>query len=357
MNTVKPQNKVRSWAILTVSRDGVMLALTVKEMLEDVKPEIFTLEKYAVSGKTRIIPGKLSDFWKTAMDRYDVLLCIMASGIVVRGIAPYLGHKSTDPAVLVMDSRGNYVISLLSGHLGGANAAAVMLAKRLGAKPVITTGTDVAGSMAVDVLAQKLGCALVDFNQAKAVTAAILDHEPVTVINEAGLCFDGIVLPANLSLDDKDSGAAATVVITDRAGLKPADKPQVQLIPKTVIVGIGCKKNTAAEEIMKRLAALLKKNNLHLQSVGTLATIGLKAEEPGIREVCGKLHADCQVVPDDFVKMVQSHFEGSDFVEKTTGLRAVSEPCGYVASAFGVCVAPVVKGGGITLSLWKKERE
>ena len=90
------------------------------------------------------------------------------------------------------------MISLLSGHLGGANVAAVMLAKRLSATPVITTGTDVKGSMAVDVLAEKLGCELVNFSGAKDVTAAILDDAPVAIVDEAGLDFAGIALPGNL---------------------------------------------------------------------------------------------------------------------------------------------------------------
>lgn len=352
MSSEKHQNK--KWAFAAVSRDGVRTALRAARF-SGKNPDVWTLEKYASPG-TKIIPGKLTDFWETLMADYDVIVCVMAAGIAVRGIAPHIRHKSVDPAVLVMDSGGQYVISLLSGHLGGANEAAVDLAKRIDAKPVITTGTDVKGSMAVDVLAEKLGCVLRDFSGAKDVTAAILDDSPVGIINEADLSFDGIVLPWNVTLTEDASKFKAVIVISDKAAVKNYGIPQVQLIPKTIVAGIGCKKGTPAETIEKALDAICAGADVNPWAVARFATIGLKAGEKGIHDVCDRLGAEMTIVEDNFVKMVQSHFDGSDFVEKTTGLRAVSEPCGYVASGFGDCIAPVQKGNGVTLSLWKEKK-
>jgi len=371
MNTEKPASKgtVASegaagegrsrWLILTVSRDGVRLAKRIAACLDDRQATVYTLAKYA-DDHTKVIPGRLTDFWGEAMARCDVLVCVMATGIVVRGVAPHLVHKSVDPAVLVLDSAGQYVISLLSGHLGGANDAAALLARRLGATPVITTGTDVKGTLAVDVLAEKLDCTIADFTGAKDVTAAILDDQPVAIVNEAGLDFSGIVLPANLRLGAEsamETEAETAILISDRADPQPPAATWVQIVPKTVTAGIGCKKDTPGAAIEAALKDLLMENGCHPLSVAALATIGLKEKEPGIRQACQTYGAELTVVPDEFVKMVQSHFGGSDFVEKTTGLRAVSEPCGYVASGFGRCIAPVRKGGGITLSLWKRGKE
>jgi len=342
---------------VAVSRQGVRKALEIKEHIPEKAPDIFTMEKYAAPG-TQLIRGKIGEFFGTLMADYDTILCIMATGIVVRSIAPHLGHKSKDPGILVMDPDGKYVISLLSGHLGHANENAVYLAKRMNAQPVITTGTDVKGSMAVDVLAEKLGCTIADFTAAKDVTALILDDEPIALVGGEHCDTTGLVLPQNLVFSEKQEALSGDysgcVVISADDPLKwPSEKPVVQIVPKKIVIGIGCRRNTEAERIEEAVRQALAALALHPLSVKTFATIGLKADEKGIHAACKIFDAELKVVPDDFVKMVQSRFEGSDFVFKTTGLYAVSEPCGYVASGFGECLLEKQKCGGITLSIWR----
>lgn len=349
--------RTERWAIVAVSRQGVEKALEVSERIPEKAPDIFTMEKYAVSG-TQLIHGKIGDFFGTLMADYDTVLCIMATGIVVRSIAPHLGHKSKDPGILVMDPEGRYVISLLSGHLGHANENAIYLAKRMDAQPVITTGTDVKGSMAVDVLAEKLGCTIADFTAAKDVTALILDDEPVAVVNEEHCDTTGLVFPPNLVFAEKQealSGSYSGYVVTSLSDpfIWPVQKPVVQIVPEKIVIGIGCRRDTEAARIEEAVRQALASLGLHPLSVKAFATIGLKADEKGIHAVCKAFDAELKVVPDDFVKMVQSRFEGSDFVFKTTGLYAVSEPCGYVASGFGECLLEKQKCGGITLSVWQ----
>lgn len=342
---------------MAVSRQGVQKAFEVKEHIPEKAPDIFTLEKYAAPG-IQLIRGKIGEFFGALMADYDTILCIMATGIVVRSIAPHLGHKSKDPGILVMDPDGKYVISLLSGHLGHANENAVYLAKRMDAQPVITTGTDVKGSIAVDVLAEKLGCTIADFTAAKDVTALILDDEPVAVINAENCDTTGLVLPPNLVFSEKQEAlsgdySGCVVVSVDDPFIWPPGKPVVQIVPKKIVIGIGCRRNTEAARIEEAVRQVLAALALHPLSVKAFATIGLKADEKGIHAACKTFDAELKVVPDNFVKMVQSRFEGSDFVFKTTGLYAVSEPCGYVASGFGECLLEKQKCGGITLSVWK----
>ncbi len=342
---------------MAVSRQGVRKALEIKEHIPEKAPDIFTMEKYAAPG-TQLIRGKIGEFFGTLMADYDTILCIMATGIVVRSIAPHLGHKSKDPGILVMDPDGKYVISLLSGHLGHANENTVYLAKRMNAQPVITTGTDVKGSMAVDVLAEKLGCTIADFTAAKDVTALILDDEPIALVGGEHCDTTGLVLPQNLVFSEKQEALSGDysgcVVISADDPLKwPSGKPAVQIVPKKIVIGIGCRRNTEAERIEEAVRQALAVLALHPLSVKAFATIGLKADEKGIHVACKTFDAELKVVPDDFVKMVQNRFEGSDFVFKTTGLYAVSEPCGYVASGFGECLLEKQKCGGITLSIWR----
>lgn len=343
------------WAIVAVSRQGTQLALKVKEHIENKNPDIYTMEKYRTE-KTFPIDDKISPFFGRLMKDYDTILCIMATGIVVRSIAPYIGHKSEDPGILVMDQAGRYVISLLSGHLGHANANAVYVAKRMHAEPVITTGTDVKGSMAVDVLAEKLNCTIADFTAAKEVTALILDNAPVTIDDRENSDFTGILLPENLGVDKE--AAQGCVLISKEAFPDHATAlPTVQIVPKVYVIGIGCRKNMDGQKIIQAVEKLLSETGIHRQAVRTFSTIGLKAEEPGIAEACASFKAGIKIIPDDFVKMVQHQFQGSDFVEKTTGMRAVSEPCGFIASGFGKCIREKQKAEGITLSLWEAKKE
>nr|MCR4807280.1 hypothetical protein [Lachnospiraceae bacterium] len=144
----------------------------------------------------------------------DALIFICAAGIAVRMIAPYIEHKSKDPAVLVIDEGSNFCIPILSGHLGGANELARNLAGELDMIPVITTASDLAGLTAVDMFAGKYGLSISDFNKAKELTVALLEGEKIGVINEVPdtVCINEADLPAGYFMGDPetDDGPEAT---------------------------------------------------------------------------------------------------------------------------------------------------
>ncbi|WP_303869437.1 cobalt-precorrin 5A hydrolase [Acetobacterium wieringae] len=349
--------KTEKWAIVTLSKDGMVLANRLAKHLDDRECQIYTKEKYA-NETTNIIPTDIATFMGSIIGEYQIICCIMATGIVVRAIAPHLAHKSSDPGILVMDTNGEFVISLLSGHLGGANDAARLVAKRLAAQAVITTGTDVKGTMAVDVLAQKINCTIDNFTDAKDVTALILNGDPIALINQENCDLDAVVLPRNietvadLSATAQYAGAIITTLNREKSDLPI---PSVKLVPKKLVLGVGCRRDTPGERIIQAIIETLAALNLSEKGIKSLATIGLKADEPGIIEACTFFTAKKVIIPNEMVQMVQSRFEASDFVFKTTGLYAVSEPCGFVASGFGKCLLEKQKLGGITLSVWQDE--
>lgn len=360
MNTVKGLNKTvktEKWAIVTLSQDGMVLANRLAEHLDDRECHIYTKEKYA-NETTKIITTDIATFMGSIIGAYQIICCIMATGIVVRAIAPHLEHKSSDPGILVMDTKGDYVISLLSGHLGGANDAARLVSKRLGAQAVITTGTDVKGTMAVDVLAQKINCTIDDFTDAKDVTALILNNDPIALYNLENCDLDAVILPKNietvtdLTEINKYAGIIMTTLDTQKEDLPI---PSVKLVPRKLVLGVGCRRDTPGERIIQAIQETLTALNLNEKGIKSLATIGLKADEPGIIEAAAFFKAKKIIIPNEMVQMVQSRFEASDFVFKTTGLYAVSEPCGFVASGFGKCLLQKQKLGGITLSVWLDE--
>lgn len=349
--------KTEKWAIVTLSQDGMVLANRLAEHLDDHECQIYTKEKYA-NETTKIITTDISTFIGSIIGEYQIICCIMATGIVVRAIAPHLKHKSSDPGIVVMDTQGEFVISLLSGHLGGANDAARLVAKRLSAQAVITTGTDVKGTMAVDVLAQKINCRIDDFTAAKDVTALILHGDPIALVNLENCDLDAVILPKNIeTVADLSElanyrGAIITTLATTKTDLPI---PSVKLVPRKLVVGVGCRRDTPGERIIEAIGATLAALNLNQKGIKSLATIGLKADEPGITMACDFFKAKKVIIPNEMVQMVQSRFEGSDFVFKTTGLYAVSEPCGFVASGFGKCLLEKQKLDGITLSVWLDE--
>ncbi|MBK5243445.1 MAG: cobalt-precorrin 5A hydrolase [Eubacteriaceae bacterium] len=349
--------KIKKWAIVTLSNDGMDLAERLVKQLEDKDCTIYTKEKYARE-KTEIIESDISAFMGSIMEDFDIICCIMATGIVVRALAPILEHKSKDPGILVMDARGDYVISLLSGHLGGANDAARLVAKRLGAKAVITTGTDVKGTMAVDVLAEKIQCTIDDFTDAKDITALILNGEAIGLINQGNVDLNDLILPGNIELlsDNSHIKKYAGVIITSRELEKTSLKiPSVKLVPKKLVLGVGCRRDTPGKKIILAIQSTLASIKISDKGIKAFATIGLKEQEPGIQEACDYFKAKKVIIPDEMVQMVQSRFEASDFVFQTTGLYAVSEPCGYIASGFGTCLLEKQKLNGITLSVWIEE--
>jgi cobalt-precorrin 5A hydrolase len=346
------------WAIVSLSKDGMTLANRLVRRLDDRECHVYTKEKYA-DETAQLIREDIGTFMGAIMGEYDIICCITATGIVVRAIAGHLGHKSSDPGILVMDTRGDYVISLLSGHLGGANDAARLVEKRLGAQAVITTGTDVKGSLAVDVLAEKIGCVIDNFTQAKDVTALILNGERVGLYNPEHCDLDEIILPSNIKPTESlsDAGKFAGMVIISGDTKEPQlDIPWVKLVPKRLVLGMGCRRDTPGEKIIRVVKETLASLGLNEKGIKTLATIALKADEPGIEETCQFFDAKKVIVPKEMVQMVQSRFAASEFVFITTGFYAVSEPCGFVASGFGKCLLEKQKLGGITLSVWLDEK-
>ncbi|MGL4606171.1 MAG: cobalt-precorrin 5A hydrolase [Eubacteriaceae bacterium] len=348
--------KKESWAIVALSRDSVVLATRLRKHLEDKQCTLYTKEKYAKEGM-ELIEGDISSFMDKTMRKHGIICCLMATGIVVRAIAPHLDHKSVDPGILVIDTKGDYVISLLSGHLGGGNDAARLVAERMGAQAVITTGTDVKGSLAVDILGEKIGCCIDNFTDAKNITALILNDEEVLFVNDEQVDLRGIILPQNIKLVEKTDhlGEASGIIYTSISQKNiEMGLPSVKLVPKKIVIGIGCRKNTPGSRIIEAVKTTLEALELNEKGVKLFSTIELKSEEPGIIEACAFFKAKIKIVPHPMVQMVQSRFEASEFVFETTGLYAVSEPCGYVASGFGKCLLEKQKIDGITLSVWSE---
>ncbi|WP_417917015.1 cobalt-precorrin 5A hydrolase [Candidatus Electronema sp. JC] len=285
--------------------------------------------------------GKVQETLARAWQDYDSLICIMAAGIVVRCIAPLLRDKTTDPAVVVCDERGQFAISLLSGHLGGGNALARQLAALLGGQAVITTASDVLGRTALDIWARDLGLAAADKHRLTQVMAKLVNSGSVTLCSDYPLPE----LPPDIILTDKPE--QADLRVTCRTAHWPR---QALLHPKTLAAGIGCNRNTPAAEIAEGLRLTCAENGLAWQSVARLASIDLKQDEPGLLAF-----AEQAGLPLDFYTAGQLNSvagsSSSAAVFQTTGAKAVAEPAAVLSSGGGPLLARKKKYTNVTVAI------
>ncbi len=247
----------------------------------------------------------------------DALVFLCAAGIAVRAIAPHVRHKAVDPAVLVIDDAGRFVIPLLSGHLGGANVIAVRLAEALGAVPVVTTATDNSSAFSPDCYAMQQHLALTDLHAAKIIAAAVLDGERIGFVSD----FPAFSVPEGLV---SDTACRTGLCITEDMQKMPFPIT-LHLMPKNLVVGIGCKRGTQEACITRRVETALTAAGLAPERICAVTTIDLKAQEAGLLAFCRKRRVPLVTYTAEELMRVQGDFTSSAFVMQTTGTDNVCE--------------------------------
>lgn len=307
---------------------------------------------------------------KAGFARYDYLVCIMATGIVVRILAPLIVHKTSDPGVVVLDQKGRHAISLLSGHLGGANDLAREMAFLTGGEAIITTATDVAGELSFDTFAKKHHMAIENIGQLKHISGTLLEGKPIRVVTnyvfeeldearKQGKMF----LSSVRSLQDEGIAplpeALPTVVIDEGYTFpEQLEYPVLYLRPRTICAGIGCKRNMDGKSIEEALLSVLKETGLSPLSLKCISTIPLKADEPGIQSTACHLQIPLTIVPTEEIEALDISSLGiqtSGFVAEQTGVLSVSTASSYLASGKGQILRDKVKFKGITVALCKSK--
>jgi cobalt-precorrin 5A hydrolase len=294
--------------------------------------------------------------------QYNGIILFISLGAVVRMIAPILVDKKVDPAVVVIDDRGEHVISVLSGHLGGANELTRHVAAVLGARAVITTASDVQGTIPVDMFGRELGWVVDSFDKATPVSAAVVNEEPVALIQETGernwWRYDKPV-PGHIKVYASTAEALqepfnAALVVSDRL-LEPQEEEQllsngVLYRPKSLVLGIGCNRGTALEELEAGVLDTLQELRLSVKSVRNIATIDLKKDEEGLLALCAKYGWELVTYTPSELNTVQLP-NPSETVFKYTGAYGVSEPSALLSSGADHWLLEKKKSGNMTLSV------
>jgi cobalt-precorrin 5A hydrolase len=352
------------YAVVAITKHGVEMARRLVRQLPG--SDLYYMDKFArgdeeelgitlFSGSVRLI---LPDLFQ----RYSGLIILISLGAVVRMIAPLLKDKKTDPAVVVIDDRGEHVISVLSGHLGGANELTRRVASILDARPVITTASDVQQTIPVDLFGSQFGWEIESFERATPVSAAVVNEERVIVIQESGepnwWAYDR-PLPSHIQVvastrEAWDREFDAALVVTHRL-LSPAEAERflqngVLYRPKVLVLGLGCNRGTALEEIEQVVTETLAELNLSIKSVRNIATIDLKKDEPGLIALCQKYGWRMDVYSPGELNTIPLP-NPSETVYRYTGAYGVSEPAALLSSGAKEWLLPKKKSGNVTISV------
>lgn len=314
-------------AILALTRGGLQLARQLAAEL--VGSTVFPCR------------GRLQKTVHRCWQEHEGLICIMATGIVVRTLAPLLQDKRVDPAVVVCDEQGRFAVSLLSGHLGGGNGLARQVARILGGQAVITTASDVLGRTALDLWARELDLQVADKRALTRAMGKLVNRGSVALYSDYPLPE----LPEDIGIQDDPE--KADLMITCRTNLQTTG---TLLHPKALVAGIGCNRNTPAEEIARALEDGCRENNLALESVRSLASIDLKKDEAGLLQF-----ADTHGYAIDFYTRDQlngvKNVSTSAAVLKATGAKGVAEPAAVLASGGGRLLVRKMKWANVTVAI------
>ncbi|QTA88684.1 cobalt-precorrin 5A hydrolase [Desulfonema magnum] len=329
-------------AIWAVTPNGAKLARRISAGLSGADLHFSaSLENEGDSSATfETLSGALSQ----AFDKYNAHIFIMSAGIVVRLVAPHIRHKTSDPAVVVADEKGYHVISLLSGHIGGANALAKQIAEIIDATPVITTATDLNKVPAIDLLAKEKGLFIENPDAIKYVSMAFLKGKKIC-------CHDPFQLMSNTILSAWFSvlNSQFSIFIDDVV----ADLPPHTLIlrPKSLVAGIGCNRNTDKKEIKELLYEVLEKNALARGSLKCIATVDLKADEQGLLALGQDLNLPLEFFTREELEKVKDIKTPSAMVEKHIGVKSVCEASAILATKKGKLIVPKHSTRNVTVAI------
>lgn len=270
----------------------------------------------------------------------DALVFVGAVGIAVRAIAPHCRGKAVDPAVVVLDEQGRFAVSLLSGHLGGANDLTRQLAAACHAVPVITTATDGRGIFAVDEWAVRQHCAVAEPERIKYISGTLLAGKRVHYFSDWQIEGES---PAGVEPAATAAQADFVLTLTPKGGA-------LHIVPRIAVLGIGCKRGISECRLQEAFSAFCVANALAPQSVAAAASIDLKKDEQGLLDFAKNNGWTTEFYTAETLRAVRGHFTASQFVKGITGVDNVCERAA-VKAAGGKLFMPKWVYNGVTFAV------
>lgn len=349
-------------AIIAVTARGAALAHEISQVRQE-KCKIF------IKAGTFSVDENMEEFTslreciQQIFPRYEALIFIAATGIAVRMIAPYIVHKTMDPAVLVIDELGKHVISLLSGHIGGANRLTKEIAMSIGAEPVITTATDINGKLAADEIAIELDLMPTPLTQIKIINGALAAKKPVAFYVDGALENADFyckklaaykIVPQIITPIKANSIEGLGVLISKESW---QSETMLFLQPRRLVLGIGCRRDTKKELILAAIDAACGKIKKSRSDIALLSSTVVKEREPGLLAAAKELNVPIHFFGNDALqKMIDIYgLEVSAFVKSQIGIGNVCAAAALYASETKKLIVNKEKYEKVTVAIaWEK---
>lgn len=319
-------------SVLAITKNGVNIAAKLKEIFPNwnvYAPSKFSNDKEII-WYSEPTSEKIIELFKNN----KALICIFSLGAVIRLIAPHLKDKKNDPAVIVIDDKTNFVISVLSGHLGGANELTQTIAEKLNAMPVITTAADVNKTIAVDLLGKNLGWKIDNDSTVTKISAHMVNEEKIGVYQDAGKTTWFKELPKNVkiydSLEDlKESNSKGHLIISDKIMNDNFLKDSVIYRPPTLVIGIGLHWETSKQKIKDGIDICLTKFKLSPKSIAKLVSIKKPSDVQGLIDIGKEMGVPVEYVDKEELSHVYvpnpsktvKAFEGTSSVSEAAAIK------------------------------------
>ena len=342
----------KPWAVYAITKHGLEIGRHLMEHLPQA--DFYVSEKFAAQAPNGAqgITLPMGPMLEKAFPAYDAHIFIISIGAVVRMVAPFLKNKKVDPAVMCVDDKAQFVIPVLSGHVGRGNEFAQRVADILGATAVITTASDVQGTLTVDILGRELGWVLDDLDRNVTVgCAAVVNERPVLIIQETGephfWPLDKSLPPRvdyTTHLENVDPSAYEIILlITDRDIQK--EYPQIYqkaviYRPKSLVLGLGCDSLTPLELVERGIKKVFQEYHLDRRCVKTIATVDKKAHEPAFLDLKERYGWELRVYSPQELDAIKDIPNPSETVKKFIGTKGVAEPSALLAAGAQDWIVP-----------------
>ena len=359
-------------AIIALTRNGARMARTLAGSL-DRDHTLFIDRRFRKdddSGEAFDLP--LRPVVKRAFAEYSSLVLFLSAGASIRLLAPLLESKQVDPAVVCVDDAGSFCVSLISGHVGGADQLAQEVAVCLGARAVVTSASHASGTLAVDLLGREFGWRLkADSTTITRASAAVINGQPIGIwqgAGEPGWWPDETPLPENIAvyatLEDLAASACATaLIISDTTGdleTLLADKITVVYRPRSLVIGMGCRRGVPVEELESLLAEALRENGLSAECLAEIATAEIKRGEPGLEQLAERHGVPLSFLQADELNGVFETNPGaitskSERAHGLVGVWGVAEPAALLTAGASELLVTREKTTRATIAIARKD--
>ena len=315
-------------SVLVITKNGVKIGQNLKKLFPEWSifgPSKLTNKDSEIIWYSEPTSEKIVELFKNS----NALICLFSLGAVIRLIAPHLKDKKTDPAVIVIDDKTNFVISVLSGHIGGANDLTQKIAEKLGSMPVITTAADVNKTIAVDLVGREFNWKIDDDSTVTKISAHMINEEEIGVFQDVGNKNWYKELPKNVSIyenleDLKKSKSKANLIISDKIIDEELSKKSVIYRPPSLVIGIGLHWDTAKETIKEGIEYCLEKFKLSSKSIAKFVSIKKPQDIQGLIDLGKEMEIPVEYVNREDLAQISAP-NPSETVREFEGTASVSE--------------------------------